>query len=79
VSNVQQVLRMATSVLQTDTMPQTDNKDESQNTNKIMSYVIKNSRTFSFVYCLSEEQFADNTMWADMVMQDKRKLGDLCR
>jgi len=60
-------------------MPQNDSKDESQITNKIISYVTKNSQTFSFVYCQSKEQFADNTVWADMVMQDKRKLGDLCR
>jgi len=55
VSNVQQVVCMVTSVLQTDTMPQNNNKDESQITNKISSYVTKNSRTFSFVYCLSKE------------------------
>jgi len=54
VSNVQQVVCMVTSVLQTDTMPQ-NNKDESQITNKISSYVTKNSWTFSFVYCLSKE------------------------
>jgi len=55
VSNVQQVVCTVTSALQTDTMPQNDNKDKSQITNKIISYVTKNSLIFSFVYCLSKE------------------------
>jgi hypothetical protein len=51
---VQQVVSTVTSALQTDTMPQ-NNEDESQITNKIISYFIENSLTFSFVYRLSNE------------------------